>query len=317
MGALPTGPLSVSVQASYLDNLTRAGLRLSGGTVGGTVSANVSTTVAPSSGGAFDTTATYEVSQLAVPLPSVMPSYNQIGFDSLHYLLGTVQAGTGQGIAWMVGAKIPAAGQPSVVDPATQAIFPLTYALSQDLATFTAAAGLVVQVTNLDLPFQSFRLALGFAQGGATTGLAELGGSAVCAKVPTYGPYLEELGLCNPQTDVVRVLGAANTARRTDIAAPPAAGTPTFASTGTAITATVSGSQVKISEHLAALLVVDGSTGLPVTLEYGTGTTRTANADGTLATVSVPTKGATLPATMNAFLMIDTTAAAQGAVATQ
>jgi hypothetical protein len=88
----------------------------------------------------------------------------------------------------------------------------------------------------------------------------------------------------------------------------------TFASSGDAITATVTGSSVQISQHLAAVLVVDASTGQPVTLEYGTGTTRTANSNGTLASVSVPTKGVTLPAQMEAFLMIDTTPAAQGAL---
>ena len=66
------------------------------------------------------------------------------------------------------------------------------------------------------------------------------------------------------------------------------------------------------AQHLASLLVVDASTGLPVTLEYGTGTTRTTNADGTLASVSVPTKGVTLPAAMQVLLIVDTTAEAQG-----
>jgi hypothetical protein len=60
------------------------------------------------------------------------------------------------------------------------------------------------------------------------------------------------------------------------------------------------------------LLVVDAGTGLPVTLSYGLGTTRTAAADGTLATVSVPTKGVTLPAQMRVYLMVDTTTAAKG-----
>lgn len=241
-----------------------------------------------------------------------MPSYNQIGFDSLHYLLGTVQASGTQGIAWMVGAKLPAGGSASVVDPATQAIFPMAFQLSNDLATFQAASGLQVQIMSFTLPFQSFRLALGFDPGGDATGTAELGGSAVCGGIPFYGPYLEELGLCNPQTDVIRVLGASNVARRTDLAAPPSAGTVTFAQTSDAITATVSGSAVQLDQHLAAVLVLDASTGQPVTLPYGTGTTRTANADGSLATVSVPTKGVTLPAQMQVYLMVDTTPAAQG-----
>ncbi|MGH7295610.1 MAG: hypothetical protein ACRELB_11780, partial [Polyangiaceae bacterium] len=310
----PAGPLTVSVHASYLEGMQRAGLRLSGGQAAGVVDAQLTTTVAPSSGGAFDPTATYELSRLSIPLPTVMPSYNQIGFDSLHYMLGTVKASASGGVAWMVGAKVPSAGAASVVDPATQAIFPMAFDLAADLATFQAASGLQVQIMSFTLPFQSFRLALGFTPGGDSTGTAQLGGSAVCGDISFYGPFLQQLGLCNPQTDVIRVLGAASVARRADVAPPPAAGQVAFASNGTAVTATVTGSAVPLSEHLAALLVLDASTGQPVTLPYGTGTTRTANADGTLATVSVPTTGVTLPAAMDVYLMIDTTPAAHGAL---
>ncbi|HEX3343215.1 MAG TPA: PQQ-binding-like beta-propeller repeat protein, partial [Polyangiaceae bacterium] len=308
--AFAPGPLSIEVKASYLTGLARAGLRLSGGQVGGRVDTTVTTTVAAPSGGALDPTAVYELSRLSIPLPTVMPSYNQIGFDSLHYLLGTVEAQGTQGIAWMIGAKLPAGGGPSVVDPSTQAVFPMAFDLAGDLATMNAASGLQVQIMSFTLPFQSFRLSLGFEPGGEAAPTAQLTGSAVCAGIPFYGPFLEQLGLCNPQTDVVRVLGAANVARRTDLAAPPAAGTAAFASTPDGITATVTGSAVKTAEHLAGILVVDAATGLPVTLDYGPGTTRTSNADGTLASVTVPTKGVTLPAAMQVTLMVDTTPAA-------
>jgi len=310
--AFPPGALSVNVTASYLVDLQRTGLRLSGGKSGGSVSATFSTTVATPTTGMLVPTSAYELSRLSIPLPTVMPSYNQIGFDQLHYLLGTVQSQGTQGIAWMIGAKLPAGGGASVVDPATQAVFPLAFDLASDLATMNAASGLQVQIMSFTLPFQSFRLSLGFLAGGASAPTAQLTGSAVCAQIPFYGPFLEQLGLCNPQTDVIRVLGAANVARRTDLAAPPAAGTVTFASTPGAITATVTGSSVLTAQHLAAILVVDAGTGLPVTLEYGTGTTRTTNADGTLATVTVPTKGVTLPAQMQVMLVVDTTAVAQG-----
>jgi len=310
--AFAPGPLSIEVQGSYLTGMQRAGLRLSGGQVGGSVNAKITTTVAAPSGGALDPTATYELSRLSIPLPTVMPSYNQIGFDSLHYLLGTVQSQGTHGIAWMIGAKLPAGGGPSVVDPATQAIFPMAVDLASDLATMNAASGLQVQIMSFTLPFQSFRLSLGFLPGGDAVGTAQLTGSAVCGGIPFYGPFLEQLGLCNPQTDVIRVLGAANVARRTDLATPPAAGTVTFTSTPDAITATVTGSSVLTAQHLAAILVVDAGSGLPVTLDYGTGTTRTTNADGTLATVTVPTKGVTLPAQMQVELMVDTTAVARG-----
>ena len=312
--AFAAGPLSITVHASYLEGFTRAGLRLSGGQDTGTVDAQLATTVAPSAGGAFDPTATYELSRLSIPLPTVMPSYNQIGFDSLHYILGTVRSSGTTGVAWMVGAKVPAAGAPSVVDPATQAIFPLAFDLQDDQATFQAASGLEVQIMSFTLPFQSFRLAMGFDPGGAPAGAAELGGSAICGDISFYGPFLQQLGLCNPQTDVIRVLGAANVAQRTDLVAPQLGGTATFASSVGGITATVTGSSLVVAQHLVSVLVLDASSGQPVTLPYGTGTTRTADADGTLASVTVPTTGATLPASMDLYLMVDTTAVAHGSL---
>ena len=310
--AFAPGPLSIEVQASYLTGLQRAGLRLSGGQVGGSVYAKLATSIAAPSGGAIDPTATYELSRLSIPLPTVMPSYNQIGFDSLHYLVGTVETQGTTGIAWMIGAKLPAGGGPSVVDPATQAIFPMAFDLAGDLATMNAASGLQVQIMSFTLPFQSFRLSLGFLAGGDAAGTAQLTGSAVCGGIPFYGPFLQQLGLCNPQTDVIRVLGAANVARRTDVPSPPAAGTVAFAAAADGITATVTGSSVLTAQHLAGILVVDAGSGLPVTLDYGTGTTRTSNADGTLATITVPTKGVTLPAQMQLTLVVDTTAVAHG-----
>ena len=173
--------------------------------------------MAAPSAGAFDPTATYELSRLSLPLPTVLPSYNQIGFDSLHYILGTVQSQGTKGVAWMVGAKLPDGGGPSVVDPATQALFPMAFEVSNDLATLNAASGLEVQIMSFTLPFDSFRLALGFQPSGDPTGTAELAGSAICGGIPFYGPFLQQLGLCNPQTDVIRVLGAASVTRRTDI----------------------------------------------------------------------------------------------------
>jgi hypothetical protein len=316
--ALAGGPLSVAVHASYLVGLDRSGLRLSGGHQGGTVDAKFTTRVRASTSGALDTTAAFEIARFSIPLPTVMPSYNQIGFDSLRYLLGTVESDGHTGLAWMVGAKLPAGGTASVVDPDSRAVFPFTLTLSGDTATLTAASDLEVNVMNLTLPFQAFRIATSFVPGGDSSGTAEISGSAVCTQVPTYGPFLQILGLCNPQTDIIHVLGAANVARRRDLAPPPPVGRVTFSTatdtTGavSAVVATATGSSVRPDEHLAGILVVDPATGRPVTLPYGTGTTRAVAPDGTLASVAVQTLGAAIPAMARVYLMVDTTVAAKG-----
>jgi hypothetical protein len=51
-----------------------------------------------------------------------------------------------------------------------------------------------------------------------------------------------------------------------------------------------------------------------VNLSYGPITTRTTNADGTLATVTVPLGTQAVPPALRAYLMIDTYPAARGNV---
>ena len=59
---------------------------------------------------------------------------------------------------------------------------------------------------------------------------------------------------------------------------------------------------------------MDAATGKPVTLGYALETTRAASAAGALTSVSVPTKGHTLPKSVRVHLMIDTASAAHAAL---
>ena len=77
-----------------------------------------------------------------------------------------------------------------------------------------------VKVTNIVIPFQSFRMSV--ALGGDSDMFVDMGpvrmtGSTICADIATYGSFLQQLGLCNPTTDLLSVVGAANfTALRGD-----------------------------------------------------------------------------------------------------
>ena len=307
--AAADGTVTVTAQATYLENFQRAGLALSGGSAAGTVSATMQFTL-NDVGSAFvqvpgAASSTWDVTRLSVPLPTVMPSYNQIGFDQLHYLVGTVEPA----VAWMIGGTLDANGN-TIPDPTSEALFPLAMTVDGSLVTFTNQDGLTVEVMSLDMPFDSFRMSVHLGSGGDAMVPAVLDGSTTCANVPMYGAFLETLGLCNPQTDLLTFFGAANFTHHDPGPAPSGVGTVTFAATPSAVTATLAGSQLVMSQHVESVLLVDGTTGLPITLSYGLGTTRTANGDGTLATVSVPLGSVTLPATVRAYLMIDTQVAA-------
>ncbi|MGZ3474050.1 MAG: outer membrane protein assembly factor BamB family protein [Polyangiales bacterium] len=306
--AFPGGPLAVEVKGSYLVDLARDGLRLSGGHAGGTAATKLSLTVRPEKAAPALTTGTsFELSRLALPLPTLLPSYNQIGFDSLHYVLGVVEGDGTHGVAWMAGAMRPEGSETTVIDPATKALLPLAYEYVGGRLTLRNEDGLVVEVMNATIPFRTFRVSATLGDGLLPTGDASLTGSTICEKVPFYGPFLKTLGLCNPQTDVLSVLGAARL--KPWIQAPQTIGA-TFELGADEVVATLS-EGVKASDHVASVLLVDAATGNPVTLDYGLATKRDLEG-GLVRKLHVPIAGKTVPESMRAYVMVDVAAAAHG-----
>jgi outer membrane protein assembly factor BamB len=286
--------LDVEVRANYLVDHDRNGLRLSGGRVGGNVTQKVHVkTHAADTPLAVGTS--WELARLALPLPTLLPSYNQIGFDSLQWLIGVVESNDTGGVAWMVGAK-PGA----VADPTTKSIFPLEIVKSGGLATFTTAETMRVEVMNAIIPFESFRIAAG------TTGNAYVTGGTRCAGVPFYGPFLQTLGLCNPTTDELVVVGGA---LLRSIDAAPADATSddvSFSLDANGVRATIATSKIRPDAHVTGLLLVDSDTGKPVVLDYGGTTTREVGANGDLSAIAVPFGTRVAPKKVRAHLMVDT-----------
>ncbi len=321
----PDGKLALHVRGKYLTGFDRDGLRLSGGHVGGDLSADFSfalqdaATKASVTAAAGDGTlgTVWEMSRLALPLPTILPSYNQIGFDSLHYLVSVVELdASGHGVAWMQGAMLADGKNQTVIDPATKSILPLEVSFDRGLLMLSNSDGLRVDVMNVTIPFRTFRIAARLGDDGKSTPTARLSGSTICAQVPFYGSFLQRLGLCNPTTDLLAVFGGANFGPYA--ATPPPAPTGvTFARTTTTVTATLSpgaGASVKSSEHVASILLVSTTDGRPLPLDYGTGTTRAVAADGTLTQVSVPLGATPHPEDLRAYLMIDAAPVAKATV---
>jgi outer membrane protein assembly factor BamB len=306
---LPAGTLALAVRGQYLVDPARDGLRLSGGSPGGTFEARFAFTVAdPGALPSLQPGAVWELSRLAAPLPTVLPSYNQIGFDSLHYLVGLVELDGTRGVAWVAGARVAEGASETTIDPTTRGLFPVEVALDGALVTLRSTGGFRLEVMNLALPLDTFRVDGRVDRGGGIVGLQA---STVCSAVPIYGPFLQRLGFCNPQTDTMEVFGAAQLSPAPPAAAPTGAGSVTFSATPTAITATLAGSTLRASDHVLSLLLIDDASGAPIPLDYGLATTRTTNADGTVATVTLAIDRA-LPARVRAHLMVDVASAAHG-----
>ncbi|MGG2362738.1 hypothetical protein ACE4Z5_27980, partial [Salmonella enterica] len=79
-----------------------------------------------------------------------LPSYNQIGFDSLHYLAGMVESNATTTVGWVIGAKLNESNE-TLPDPATKVLFPVEVLAKNGLLTLDNEAGFTVNAMNIDL----------------------------------------------------------------------------------------------------------------------------------------------------------------------
>jgi outer membrane protein assembly factor BamB len=315
------GGVSIRVTAKTLVDPTRDGLAMSGGSPGAAIDQTFHFALTPPPAQPFTlvpatTTAahtTFEMRRLAAPLPTLLPSYNQIGFDQLRYLISIVDGGAGHYVAWVIGATVDTSGN-AIVDPTTRGVFALDVDYQGGAVTFVDNAGFSLVAMGATITFQSFRLAGTVATDGSFPSTPSLVVSSLCDDIQLYGPFLAMLGLCNPDTGALLVSGAADL-RPWNGAPPPIAGVGSvaFAADATTFSATVTGS-LSASSHVLGVLVVDAATGVPLSLDYGTATTVTTNADGTVATVAVARKPGA-PSSVRTYLMVDTTPVATATLA--
>jgi outer membrane protein assembly factor BamB len=318
------GGLGVTITGDYLVNPTRDGLKFSGGTVGGALDQTFTFAVnavaaddalpLPVPAAPGDPSGVWEFYRIAVPLPTVLPSYNQIGFDSLHYLVGLVEGGApGLAIAWVVGAKLAEGSNTTVVDPATKVLFPLEVVNDGGAVTFTNESLFAIEFNGIRLPFQFFRFATRIDTQGNALASPALNVSALCAGITFYGPFLQQLGFCNPSTDVLAVFGGAELRPfGTGVqAAPAGVGSVAFDADAAGVTVTLTDSTIRPDQHSVGLLLLDDATGEPVALDYGFETTRTTAPDGTIASVGIAFGSVTPPGSVRAYLMVDAYPAAR------
>lgn len=321
------GALNVRVAGSYRVDPERHGLRFSGGTVGGQFLADLDFGVRPAAnGGALplpvpagpgDPAGVFELSRLAAPLPTILPSYNQIGFDSLHYLVGLVESSSdGDAIAWVVGGRLAEGENRTEIDPATRVLFPLTLRHDGGLLTMISGGQFAIEFNGIRIPFELFRVATRLDGEGHALESPAVNALTPCAGITFYGPFFQQLGFCNPDTDLLNVFGGAELGPHEGGVqqAPAGVGTVTFAADDTGITATLTGSTLRPDTQAIGLLLVDAAAGEAVSLEYGFTTERTTNPDGTLASVRVPFGDGPLPNQVRAYLMVDTYPAARAVI---
>ncbi|MCU0267956.1 MAG: PQQ-binding-like beta-propeller repeat protein [Acidimicrobiales bacterium] len=315
--------LTVRVRGDYLVDLDRDGLRFSGGTVGGTFDETFTFDVLPASDAAPPFVAvpespgtpasTWELYRLAAPLPTILPSYNQIGFDSIHYLIGSVgRTADGDVVTWAVEGAPTGDNGATEVDPTSAVRFPLVLRQDGQLATFVNEAGFTIEFNGFPLPFDFFRVATRFDTDGNATEPPAINAKAVCSRITFYGPFLQQLGYCNPTTDLLDVFGGAE--MRPFATEPLEEGTASMELTATAgtVTATVDAPDLRADEHVWGLLLLDAETGQPLPLAYTQDTQVSAAPDGSVASVAVAVRPEDAGRRVRVLLLVDTYPAATG-----
>ncbi len=316
-----TEGVTLTITGDYRVDPERSGLAMTGGVIGGSFSAAFP--FQPQPGGlesmplpypdAGVPAGTWELSRLAAPLPTILPSYNQIGFDSLHFLIGLVEGDDEQGIAWVVGGRIDEAKGTVVPDPTSGSIFPLTVAHDHGLLSLSNEKSFALEAMNANLAFDSFVVRVRLDDDGDGAEPATVTVKAICSDIAMYGAFLQKLGLCNPQTDQLVVFGAALVNRYGDgLTGPPVdAGAPEFSIVADGLQVRFDEPELPVDAHRYALLVVDPASGLPVPIYYGLKTSVHGSYGGLLEEVRLKVKIADLPSPMRVYFMVDTYPAAQ------
>lgn len=317
------GTVRVDLRGSYRTRLWRLGLKFFGGTRGGGLERSFTFRVAPRPDSASpyrvpsapgEPATVLELSRLAAASPSMLPSWNQIGFDSLHYLAGAVEGTPERALLWVVAGRVR--NGRTEVDPTLALRFPLTMEYDRGLVTLHNYDGFRINfVGSWDMPFGLYRASTrADPRTGAILRSAALVAVADCNELEYYGNFLELMGMAELRTGHMPVFGGLDLGLHEDGPAIPLArvGSVRFARDAASATATISGGSLRMADHVFSLLLVDEATGRALPLDYTRRTEVRANAAGEVTSVSVALGDFASAAAPRAYYLVDTVPVARG-----
>jgi hypothetical protein len=244
----------------------------------------------------------FRLSRLAVPLPPILPSLNQIGFDSYEMAVGALRSSNGKLLLWAVSTK-PGT---SIADRHGAFAFPLSGRYRDD-SLLLSQSGLTLTFSFGDVPLRRFDLRMQMGADRRARG-ASLTAEVFCPEVPVYGAALQAIGLCNSDNILPSsgtfitgpYRGPANRrpkgVRLASLRLDRGAGT---------VVARLAGRPLAANRHAAAILLTDAATGAVVSLDYRKAISlKLARGSIREVRLRIPT-GTTLPARIKAFVITD------------
>jgi outer membrane protein assembly factor BamB len=259
-----------------------------------------------------------EWTRLAVPIPPMMPSLNQIGFDYMDWIMTPVvltppdEQGQGRFVLWATGGKYDEAGH-LVADPDSDFLLPFSGRYQgQDIILQNESV--VMEVTGIPIPFNLLEMR-GRLGDDLTMDTATLYADTDALSIPTFGPYLVIGGLAN---DVYKKLLVSGTFITRPYPADDPANKRPSGITVTALTFTppddkndgqvVATLQLPpgydLSPHRPAILLLDGAATEAVYLNYVELLATAVSSDTATLTLTIPA-GTTLPTTLQGVVIFD------------
>jgi outer membrane protein assembly factor BamB len=314
-------------------NIYTGGVALGNLTLGGRKQGRFSDTLTfttePSAAGQIplavgdDAVTALEWTRLATPIPPMLPSLNQIGFDYLDWIMGPVQVsepdadGNGRFVLWVIGGQRNESGE-LVADPDSD----FTLALSgryQGDSFILENRSFTMPITGIPIPFNLLQMRGQLGGDGRVRPGATIYADTEAMSIPTFGPYLVIAGLANNWFEKLLVTGTYITRpypsdgpasqRPAGLSVTSLDYTPPSASTDGQVTATFRlepGASYPLDAHRPGILLLDENGMQAVSLDYHANLTVTGDAAGNAASVTlrIPA-GTALPVVLQAVVMAD------------
>ncbi|RLI66985.1 MAG: hypothetical protein DRO88_00435 [Promethearchaeia archaeon] len=311
------GELKISISGNYRTHMSRIGLKFFGGRKSGVLDTEFIFHIDPRSESAnpFQSpelnggnSTVFELSRISAPNPSMLPSYNQIGFDSLHYLSGVVRTNPDSMILWTVGGKLTDNG--TVVDSNLRERYPLKLIYDNGLVTFFNYDGFKINfIGSWDMPFGIYRISATY---NTTTGNLNPFGAfmavAHCDEIEFYGTGLKLMGMSEFKTGYMTVSGGLNVGYWNSgiYQMPSEVGTLSFNVIDGCVSVQLTESGLNATEHVYSILLID-SAGNPLPLYYSHNTQVISSESGMLSEVLLSFDNEeTVGGSIYAYFMVDT-----------
>jgi len=325
----PGQAYNLSVKGKYYTGGLRLGNMTFGGNQVGTFAgqftfrAQASQAAQPPLSVSANQVSAIEWTRLAAPLPPMLPSLNQIGFDYMDWILGTIAItppgaeNQGKFILWAIGGVRTPDGA-LAVEPGSDFSLPLNGRYQNDDFILTNQ-NFKLAITGINIPFNLFELRGRLGPDRVVSPGATAWGDTQVLSIPTFGPYLVAAGLANNWYQKMLVSGTYITRPYPDNGPAnqhPAGITvtnldyqaPTAKADGwvQADFKLEAGASYPLSAHQPGILLIDPAATEAVYLDYHTNLSGQADAQGNLKSVRlIIPKGARLPQDLQAVVMLD------------